>query len=142
MVGGTILLLEYAVTLFSPHIEKSFFWGDDREELEVIQSLQDRMLTNRDLRQFLETTAALISDRLPVSSGFIAILDGENVDQVVTTGDKKKIEALKIDQEFILQAQQSLEHGENLIEWDGLYLLPLEYEFEENQSVCWVWVVL
>lgn len=131
---GTILLLEYAVTLFSPHIEKSFFWGDDREELEVIQSLQDRMLTNRDLRQFLETTAALISDRLPVSSGFIAILDGENVDQVVTTGDKKKIEALKIDQEFISQAQQSLEHGENLIEWDGLYLLPLEYEFEENQK--------
>ncbi len=55
---------------------------------------------------------------------------------------RKKIEALKIDQEFILQAQQSLEHGENLIEWDGLYLLPLEYEFEENQSVCWVWVVL
>ena len=131
---GTILLLEYAVTLFSPHIEKSFFWGDDREELEVIQSLQDRMLTNRDLRQFLETTAALISDRLPVSSGFIAILDGENVDQVVTTGDKKKIEALKIDQEFISQAQQTLEHGENLIEWDGLYLLPLEYEFEENQK--------
>ena len=131
---GTILLLEYAVTLFSPHIEKSFFWGDDREELEVIQSLQDRMLTNRDLRQFLETTAALISDRLPVSSGFIAILDGENVDQVVTTGDKKNIEALKIDQEFISQAQQSLERGENLIEWDGLYLLPLEYEFEENQK--------
>jgi len=131
---GTILLLEYAVTLFSPYIEKSFFWGDDREELEVIQSLQDRMLTNRDLRQFLETTAALISERLPVSSGFIAILDGEKVDQVVTTGDKKNIEALKVDEEFISQVQQMLEDGENLFEWNGLYLLPLEYEFEEDQK--------
>ena len=46
---GTILLLEYAVNIFSPHIEKSLFWGDDREELQTIQSLQDRMLTNRDL---------------------------------------------------------------------------------------------
>lgn len=131
---GTILLLEYAVTLFSPHIEKSFFWGDDREELEVIQSLQDRMLTNRDLKQFLETTAALISERLPVSSGFIAVLDGDTVDQVVTTGEKKSIEALKVDKEFISQVQQTLEDGESLFEWDGFYLLPLEYEFEENQK--------
>ena len=131
---GTILLLEYAISLFSPHIEKSFFWGDDREELEVIQSLQDRMLTNRDLRQFLETTAALISERLPVSSGFIAVLDGEKVDQVVTTGDKKNIEALKVDQEFISQVQQTQEHWESLFEWQGLYLLPLEYEFEEDQK--------
>lgn len=131
---GTILLLEYAISLFSPHIEKSFFWGDDREELEVIQSLQDRMLTNRDLRQFLETTAALISERLPVSSGFIAVLDGEKVDQVVTTGDKKNIEALNVDQEFISQVQQTQEHWESLFEWQGLYLLPLEYEFEEDQK--------
>lgn len=29
MVGG-ILLLEYAINLFSPYIEKSLFWGDDK----------------------------------------------------------------------------------------------------------------
>lgn len=130
---GTILLLEYAVNIFSPHIEKSLFWGDDREELQTIQSLQDRMLTNRDLRQFLETTAALISDRLPVSGGFIAVLDRDNVDQVVVTGDKKNIETLEIDSKFIQQVQPALETGDSLIQWQGLYLLPLEYEFEDKQ---------
>jgi hypothetical protein len=130
---GTILLLEYAVNIFSPHIEKSLFWGDDREELQTIQSLQDRMLTNRDLRQFLETTAALISDRLPVSGGFIAVLDRDNVDQVVATGDKKNIETLEIDSKFIQQVQPALETGDSLIQWQGLYLLPLEYEFEDKQ---------
>lgn len=129
---GTILMLEYAVNVFSSHIEKSLFWGDDRQDLEVIQSLQDRMLTNRDLRQFLETTAALISDRLPVSSGFIAVLEGDNVDQVVTTGDKKHIEALVIDDKFIQKAQTVLSVDDQLLEWQGLYLIPLEYQLEDE----------
>ncbi len=133
MVGG-ILLLEYAINLFSPYIEKSLFWGDDKEDLEVIQSLQDSMLTNRDLRQFLETTAALISDRLPVSGGFIAVLEGEEVSQVVSTGDKKAIEAIEINEKLIQKAQQKMADQEGLIEWEGLYLLPLEYSFGENQT--------
>lgn len=133
MVGG-ILLLEYAINLFSPYIEKSLFWGDDKEELEVIQTLQDRMLTNRDLHQFLETTAALISDRLPVSGGFIAVLEGENVSQVVSTGDKKAIEAIEIDEKLIQKAQQKMTDQDSLIEWEDLYLLPLEYGFSENQT--------
>ena len=132
---GTILLLEYAVNLFSPHVEKSLFWGDDREDLETIQSLQDRMLTNRDLRQFLETTAAVISERLPASSGFIAVLDGESVDQVVTTGDPKQIAALEINQKFIEKVQENLAHDSGLFEWQGLYLLPLEFQFDDGRTL-------
>ncbi len=133
MVGG-ILLLEYAINLSSPYIEKSLFWGDDKEELEVIQTLQDRMLTNRDLHQFLETTAALISDRLPVSGGFIAVLEGQEVSQVVSTGDKKAIEAIEIDEKLIQKAQQKMADQDSLTEWEDLYLLPLEYSFGENQT--------
>lgn len=133
MVGGT-LLLQYAISLFSPYIEKSFFWGDDRQDLETIQSLQDRMLTNRDLHQFLETTAALISDRLPVSGGFIALLEGDKVTKSVSTGDQKAIENYLTDNKFIKQAQESLVDQYGLIEWQGLFLVPLEYDFEDGTS--------
>ncbi|NLC30308.1 MAG: hypothetical protein GX773_07595 [Chloroflexi bacterium] len=133
MVGG-FLLLQYAVSLFSPHIEKSFFWGDDRKDLETIQTLQDRMLTNRDLRQFLETTAALISDRLPVSGGFIALLEGGEVTEVVSAGDQKAIEEIDIDEKFIKQVQANLVDQNGLIEWQGLFLIPLEYTFEDGSA--------
>jgi uncharacterized membrane protein YuzA (DUF378 family) len=133
MVGGT-LLLQYAINIFSPYIEKSFFWGDDRDDLETIQSLQDRMLTNRDLIQFLETTAALISDRLPVSGGFIALLEGEKVTRSVSTGDQKAIENYLVDENFIKEAQENLVDQDGLIEWQGLFLVPLEYRFEDGTS--------
>ncbi len=133
MVGGT-LLLQYAINLFSPYIEKSFFWGDDRGDLDTIQSLQDRMLTNRDLYQFLETTAALISDRLPVSGGFIALLEGDKVTRSVSTGDQKAIENYLLDEKFIKEAQENLVNQDGLIEWQGLYLVPLEYSFEDGTS--------
>lgn len=133
MVGGT-LLLQYAINLFSPYIEKSFFWGDDRDDLETIQSLQDRMLTNRDLIQFLETTAALISDRLPVSGGFIALLEGEKVTRSVSTGDQKAIENYLVDENFIKEAQENLVDQDGLNEWQGLFLVPLEYHFEDGTS--------
>ena len=133
MVGGT-LLLQYAINIFSPYIEKSFFWGDDRDDLETIQSLQDRMLTNRDLIQFLETTAALISDRLPVSGGFIALLEGEKVTRSVSTGDQKAIENYLVDENFIKEAQENLVDQDGLIEWQGLFLVPLEYHFEDGTS--------
>jgi hypothetical protein len=133
MVGGT-LLLQYAINIFSPYIEKSFFWGDDRDDLVTIQSLQDRMLTNRDLIQFLETTAALISDRLPVSGGFIALLEGEKVTRSVSTGDQKAIENYLVDENFIKEAQENLVDQDGLIEWQGLFLVPLEYRFEDGTS--------
>ena len=70
VIVASILLIQYAINIVSPYVEKKFFWGSDKEDLERIQNLQDRMLTNRDLQQLLETIAALISDRLPVSAGF------------------------------------------------------------------------
>ena len=131
---GCFLLIQYAINIFSPYIEKSFFWGDDRKDLEAIQSLQDRMLTNRDLHQFLETTVALISDRLPVSGGFIALLEGQNVVKTVSAGDQKAIEDIDVSDQFIKQVQENLGEQEGLIEWDGLYLVPLEFAFEDEKS--------
>jgi len=133
VIVGSILLIQYAINIVSPYVEKKFFWGSDKEDLERIQNLQDRMLTNRDLQQLLETIAALISDRLPVSAGFFAVLEGEKVRQVVTTGEQKAIDELKIDETFIKQVNE-IEPEEALFEWEGLYLLPLQIELEDGKQ--------
>jgi len=93
--------LEYAITLASPYLEKVFFWGEDRADLEVIQSLQDRMLTGKDLDQFLETISASICDRLQVKAGFIAVLEGGKIDRVIQTGDKKTLTTLSLDDSML-----------------------------------------
>jgi len=98
---AVILLLEYAITLASPYLEKVFFWGEDRADLEVIQSLQDRMLTNKDLDQFLEMVSASICDRLQVKAGFIAVLEGAKIDRVIQTGDKKTLISLNLDDSML-----------------------------------------
>lgn len=126
MVGG-ILVLEYAITLASGYLEKVFFWGDDRADLEVIQSLQDRMLTGKDLDQFLETISASICERLRVKAGFIAVLDGGKIDRVIQTGDKKYLTTLNVDDSILQELGQNSSDASGFQESEGLYIAPLEH---------------
>jgi len=134
MVAG-ILVLEYAITLASPHLEKVFFWGDDREDLEVIQSLQDRMLTSKDLDQFLETVSASICERLQVKAGFIAVLEGGKIDRVIQTGDKKNLTSLKLDDDFLQDLDQKAADENGFQESEGLYIAPLEHANGDGNKV-------
>jgi hypothetical protein len=104
---AVILVLEYAITLASPYLEKVFFWGEDRADFEVIQSLQDRMLTGKDLDQFLELVSASICDRLQVKAGFIAVLEGGKIDRVIQTGDKRGFASLNLDDSFLQEIDSS-----------------------------------
>jgi len=104
---AVILLLEYAITLASPYLEKVFFWGEDRADLEVIQSLQDRMLTGKDLDQFLEMVSASICDRLQVKAGFIAVMENGKIDRVIQTGDKKNLTSLNLDDSMLQEIDTS-----------------------------------
>ncbi len=55
---ATIVIFEYLITLFAPIWERFLFYGTDRIELEKIRTLEDRLLTTNDLRQFLEFVVA------------------------------------------------------------------------------------
>ncbi len=48
MVSST-LVLQYLITVLSPKLEQKLFWGGDEKggDFEIIQGLQDRMLTKR-----------------------------------------------------------------------------------------------
>ena len=126
MVAG-FLVLEYAITLASPYLEKAFFWGEDRADLEVIQSLQDRMLTGKDLDQFLEMVSASICDRLQVKAGFIAVLEGGKIDRVIQTGDKKTLTSLNLDDSILQEIDNQANEEAEFQSLGDLYVARLEY---------------
>ena len=68
---ATIVLFEYFVTIFSPIWERLFFNGTDREELNKIRMLEDRLLTKNDLEQFLELILATLCDRLQIDGALL-----------------------------------------------------------------------
>lgn len=126
MVAG-FLVLEYAITLASPYLEKAFFWGEDRADLEVIQSLQDRMLTGKDLDQFLEMVSASICDRLQVKAGFIAVLEGGKIDRVIQTGDKKMLTSLNLDDSILQEIDNPASEEAEFQSLGDLYIVRLEH---------------
>jgi hypothetical protein len=74
---ATLLLLQFFITLVRLPIERALFYGADRMELNRLRVLEERLLTSGDLRQFLESVLASLSDRLRIGSAFIAAFGDE-----------------------------------------------------------------
>lgn len=129
-----ILLMEYAITIFSPIWERWFFYGNDREEIELTTDLADRLMTRNDLKEFLETIVAVISDRFRARNVFIASLDHNVLTMIVKTG---KINILE-DNQLLLNIQHKISIMDNeldLIDLDGYSLVPLFDRNEESQRL-------
>lgn len=86
VMAVTVVVFEYLITLFAPLGERFLFDGSDRAELEVLRSLEDRLLTQNDLSQFLEMILAAISDRLQAKGAYIVALNGDGLELVVKNG--------------------------------------------------------
>ena len=83
---GTILLSEYLITLFAPLGERLLFYGKDKSELDRLHSLENQLLTRNDLQQFFEMVLATACDRLQASGAYVAALNPDGIELVVTIG--------------------------------------------------------
>ncbi|MBL8093745.1 MAG: hypothetical protein JNL73_06215 [Anaerolineales bacterium] len=72
---GSLLLLQFFITLVRLPIERRFFYGAGRDELRRLVTLEDRLLTTQDLRQFFESVLANLSDSLGVPGAFLIAYD-------------------------------------------------------------------
>src|SRR5512143_1349386 len=72
---ATVLILEHGITLASPYWERLLFFGSDRDQLVLLQNMEERLLTRGDLRQFLEVILAAVRDHMQAHSAFVAALD-------------------------------------------------------------------
>lgn len=124
----SILLMEYLITLFSPIWERWLFYGNDRQEIDLITDLSDRLMTQNDLKQFLEAVLAAVGDRFQSKSVFIASFEKETLSMVVSTGDTGFLEEGQLN-ESILPAMMNYGTKSDVFNWGNYLLLPL---FEQN----------
>jgi hypothetical protein len=71
---ASVLILEHLITLVAPIWERWLFHGGDRAELQLFLTLEERLLTSNDLREFLESVLAAMCDRLQVTNAFFVAL--------------------------------------------------------------------
>ncbi len=84
---GTVLLMEYLITIIGPHAQRWLFYSNDQEDLELLQMVEDRLLTRSDLRQFLEMVLAAVCDHLQAKGGYILAFESDQLELVVKIGD-------------------------------------------------------
>jgi hypothetical protein len=83
---GTIVLFQHLVTLFSPVGEKWFFYGNDQQDIEILQTLENRLLTRNDLLEFLDMILSALMDRLQSTGSFIVSINEDGLELVLTNG--------------------------------------------------------
>jgi hypothetical protein len=102
-----VLILEHLITLAAPIWERWLFYGRDRGEVELLQSIEERLLTSGDLRQFLESVLAAICDRLQTSQAFIAVLGSNGVEMLVSTGGEPPLDKNEISLDLLESVSQN-----------------------------------
>ncbi len=121
---ATVLLFEHAITLFAPLWERYLFFGSDRVELQLFQNMEERLLTQGDLQQFLEAVLAAVRDHLQSPSAFIAALDGEVLSLIVVAGNRSAL-----DQDGLSDALEIFSNGNHgdhhEFVWGKFWVLPL-----------------
>jgi hypothetical protein len=120
----TVLLFEHAVTLFSPLWERLLFFGRDRAELQLLQNIEERLLTRQDLQQFLETVLAAVRDHLQSPCAFVAALDGHELTLSVVAGNRALLDQEDLD-EALQMVTHNGENGRHEFTWGGFWILPL-----------------
>ena len=129
---ATIVLSEYLITVFSPLGEKVLFYGMDQTDVSTLRRLEDRLLTQNDLRQFMEMVLGAICDQLQVPGAYIAGVGQAGVDLMIRVG-RARFEEVGVSD----QLQRLAEGNESMpdwFQWGDDILVPLMDGSEEVDS--------
>ena len=141
LMVATILIMEHLITLAAPFWERWIFHGGDREDIELIQTLEERLLTTGDLRDFLESVLAAACDRLQVSNAFIVSLGSQGLAMMVTVGDKTPFDQESVPEGILEVVTKNggagvEESGEQrLFSWRDYWLVPLYNQEETDKTL-------
>ena len=134
LMVGTILLMEYAITLLEPLWDRWLFYGKDRADLILLHTIEDRLLTSNDLHQFLEVVIAAVCDHLQVSNVFIASLEDDQLKFIETAGENRLPAAEQASLNMVEIVAKNM-ISEDLYRWGNYALVPLldhDHGFEDH----------
>jgi hypothetical protein len=120
-VVASILSMEHAITFAAPLWERWLFFGRDRSELQLLQNIEERLLTQGDLQQFLEAILAAVRDHLQAPAAFVAALNNDTLSPIVVAGNRALL-----DQEGLTEMLSRV-NGDTRREflWGNFWVLPL-----------------
>jgi hypothetical protein len=133
----SLLILEHLITLAAPFWERWLFHGGNPNKLQLIQSLEERLLTTGDLRDFLESVLAALCDRLQVTNAFIVVLNPGGSEMLLTLGDDSPFEEVESHADLLYVVANNGGVGvkrsetDRIFTWHNYWLAPL---FEENNG--------
>ncbi|MDO9088063.1 MAG: histidine kinase N-terminal 7TM domain-containing protein [Anaerolineaceae bacterium] len=120
---GSIVLIQHLITLFTPLGEKWFFYGNDQQDIEILQTLENRLLTRNDLLEFLEMILSALMDRLQSTGSFIVSINENGLELVLTNG-KINIKDQEISEDLSRIVIENSVFPE-IFQWENNSLFPL-----------------
>ncbi len=131
------MLPQFAFSISRNTFERWFFYGNasDREDLKRLRTLNERLLTSADIRQFLEIVLATACDVVHVSNGFVAVITPEGPRLEVSIGAKQSLPeagdlpletaASELHPVAVLGSTQALR-------WETYWLFPLRAQSDQD----------
>jgi hypothetical protein len=134
---GSILILEYAITLAAPIWERWLFHGGDAVNMRLLQVLDERLLTSGDLHQFLESILTAVCDRLQTSNAFIVSLDSDGLELFIGVGTQQELSS-EMSNDLIQQVTHPGSNGKfngDVFLWRDYLLIPLYAQRDEDKRM-------
>ena len=133
VMAGTFLLMQYMITMFSPIWERWFLFGEEKNNITLLQNLEERLFTTDDLKQFLEAVLAAICDRLQVQRAFTASFNITGLDFLVSVGGQTDVEEEDLSHNILEIANTEDMIGEfELFSWGEYWIIPLFSEGNQD----------
>jgi hypothetical protein len=125
LIALAALATSHLITLVTPALERWLLFAGDAGDVDFVQNLQERFLTDSDLRQFLEALLAAVCDRLRAKTAFVAAMEeGGELRTLVKVGSGKWLEKDQAAAELHQVAQKNNGSPE-VFTWGKFWVLPL-----------------
>jgi hypothetical protein len=137
-VAGSVVTLQVMISLAKPAIDR-LIYRRDRQEINWIQSLDQRLLTTTDLQQLLENTVIALCDLLRAPSGFVVTMQDDGLAIHVFSGSRAEAERFlrrfsvrELIERIGESRQDEFLANEDFVAADGHWLLPLRSRNDQS----------
>jgi hypothetical protein len=132
---ATVLILQWSINLTLPVLRRWLIYTDEPERAQWIQRLGDRLLTQEDASQLLESVLAALCDHLRVPTAFVAKMEADGAQLVQVVGElAPSPEVLNAPELSTLAngngtpgSQSKLRPVGDMFVWHSYWLIPLRY---------------
>ncbi|MDQ4075792.1 MAG: hypothetical protein M3220_06030 [Chloroflexota bacterium] len=136
VVVGGIIFYEVLVRRLRPLVDL-FVYREDRDEFEIVRSLEERLVTSRDLEQLLENLLTAICDLQRAHNGVVVTVVNGTLHAETTCGEKGTLQRLleRLTPNDLAQLTDVVADEEQLeswVAWETFCLLPLRADDRES----------